>query len=170
MLKTNIILIGMPGAGKSTVGALLSNRLGMPFIDTDQLIRRQEGCQLQKIIDERGLEEFLRIEEEKILSLNLKNHVIATGGSVVYSRPAMKHLRSCGTFIFLNTKLYQLERRLRNASTRGIAMKEGQSLRDLYFERYPLYKKYADIEIDCSQKHIEAIVTEVISKLQNIQK
>jgi shikimate kinase len=82
----------------------------------------------------------------------------------------MKHLRSCGTFIFLNTKLYQLERRLRNASTRGIAMKEGQSLRDLYFERYPLYKKYADIEIDCSQKHIEAIVTEVISKLQNIQK
>lgn len=170
MLKTNIILIGMPGAGKSTVGALLSNRLGMPFIDTDQLIRQQEDCQLQKIIDERGLKEFLRIEEMIILSLKLDHHVIATGGSVVYSRPAMKHLKSSGTFVFLNTKIYQLERRLKNASTRGIAMKEGQSLRDLYFERYPLYKRYADIEIDCSQKHIGVIVAEIISKLKNIQK
>ena len=167
MSKRNIVLIGMPGAGKSTVGSLLSKAIGMPFIDTDQLIRQQEGCQLQKIIDEHGLKEFLRIEEEIILNLNVEGHVIATGGSVVYSKKAMRHLKPHGTFVFLNTKMYQLERRLKNASTRGIAMKDGQNLEALYCERFPLYKRYADVEIDCSQKHIEVIVAEIISNLQH---
>jgi len=165
MSKRNIVLIGMPGAGKSTVGVLLAKSYKMPCIDTDLLIQQQENCYLQELIDVHGISEFKRIEENVILGLDLENHVISTGGSVVYSEASMEHLKSLGIIVFLNSKMYQLERRLKNSLTRGIAMKNGQTLSALYNERLPLYKKYADIEIDCSRKHIETIVSEIKNKL-----
>ena len=163
-LQKNVVLIGMPGAGKSTVGVLLAKALKMPFIDTDLLIQQKENCYLQELIDTRGLDEFMKIEEGVVLSLDVENHIIATGGSVIYSDSAIKHLKASGVLIFLNTKMYQLERRLKNAHTRGIAMKNGQTLSTLYNERIPLYRKYLDIEIDCSKKHIETIVEEIKNK------
>lgn len=165
MNKNNIVLIGMPGAGKSTVGVLLAKAMKMPFIDTDLLIQKQENCYLQELIDTHGIEGFIKIEEKVILGLDTQNSVIATGGSVVYSKAAVEHLKTIGIIVFLNTKMYQLERRLKNAQSRGIAMKSGQTLSSLYYERMPLYKKYADIEIDCSRKHIETIVSEIKNKL-----
>lgn len=164
MNKSNIILIGMPGAGKSTVGVLLAKALKKPFIDTDLLIRQRENNFLQDIINNIGTLEFIRVEEEVVLSLNVTDHIIATGGSVIYSDASIQHLKSTGVMVFLNLKLYQLERRLKNISTRGIAMKAGHSVTDLYSERQPLYKKCADIEIDCSHKHIATIVSEIINK------
>lgn len=161
MNNKNVVLIGMPGAGKSTVGVLLAKALKMPFIDTDLLIQKQENRYLQELINSRGMNEFLKIEEEVILGVNAENTVIATGGSAVYSEPAVSHLKSNGILVFLNSKMYQLERRLKNAQTRGIAMKRGQTLNNLYLERLPLYKKYADLEIDCSKKHIEIVVSEI---------
>jgi shikimate kinase len=166
MENKNIILTGMPGAGKSTVGVLLAKALKMPFTDTDLLIQQRENCYLQEIINTRGIHEFIKIEENIILGLDVKGHVIATGGSAVYSEAAMRHLKLDGVVVFLNTKVYQLERRLQNAGSRGIAMKEGQTLSALYRERLPLYKKYADLEIDCSKKHIEVIVTEIKNHFQ----
>ena len=157
----NIVLVGMPGAGKSTVGVLLAKAMRMPFIDTDLLIQQKENCYLQEIIDSRGLDEFMKIEERVVLGLDVQNHIIATGGSVIYSEAAIKHLKAAGVLVFLNTKMYQLERRLKNAHTRGIAMKNGQTLSTLFNERLPLYRKYMDIEIDCSKKHIETIVAEI---------
>lgn len=166
----NIVLIGMPGAGKSTVGVLLAKALKMPFIDTDLLLQQQENCYLQELIDARGISEFIKIEENVVLGLGVENHIIATGGSVVYSEAAVKHLKASGILVFLNTKMYQLERRLKNAHTRGIAMKNGQTLLTLFSERMPLYKKYADLEIDCSKKHIETIVSEIKNNFSPDQK
>jgi len=161
MGNKNIVLIGMPGSGKSTVGVLLAKALKMPFIDTDLLIQQQENCYLQELIDARGISEFIKIEEKVVLGLDVENHIIATGGSVVYSEAAMSHLKTSGVLVFLNTKMYQLEHRLKNAHNRGIAMKSGETLTTLYNERIPLYIKYADFEIDCSKKHIETIVSEI---------
>lgn len=161
MNKKNIVLIGMPGAGKSTVGLLLAKALNRPFIDTDLLIQKQENHYLQELINTRGMNEFLDIEEKVILGLDAENTVIATGGSAVYSEPAVRHLKSNGIVVFLNSQMYQLERRLKNVRTRGIAMKSGQTLYNLYLERLPLYRKYADLEIDCSKKHIETIVSDI---------
>jgi shikimate kinase len=164
MKRSNIILIGMPGAGKSTVGVLLAKALKKPFIDTDLLIQQRENSFLQEIINNRGISEFIKVEEEVVLGLNVADHIIATGGSVIYSDVSIAHLKSTGVIVFLNLKLYQLENRLKNIHTRGIAMKNGQSVTDLYTERQPLYIKYAEIEIDCSHKHIETIVSEIIIK------
>ncbi len=165
-LNKNVVLIGMPGAGKSTVGVLLAKAMKMPFIDTDLLIQEQHGSFLQELVDTHGFSEFIKIEENVILSLNVTNHIIATGGSVVYSEAAMNHLKASGILVFLNTRLYQLERRLKNAHKRGIAMKGNQTLGSLYSERIPLYNKYADIRIDCAKKHIETIVSEIKNKLK----
>lgn len=162
--KTNLVLIGMPGAGKSTVGVLLAKALKMPFVDTDLLIQRHENCYLQELIEKQGIDGFIRTEERIVTELDLTDHVIATGGSVIYSRPAVDHLKAGGILFFLNCRMYQLERRLRNIKTRGIAMQPGQTVEDLYRERMPLYKKYADVEIDCSRKHIETIVIEIKEK------
>ncbi len=164
----NLVLIGMPGAGKSTVGVLLAKALKMPFADTDLLIQRQENSYLQDLIEKNGIEGFIKIEERIVMELDLTNHVIATGGSVIYSSAAMDRLKSGGVLFFLNTKMYQLERRLKNIHTRGIAMQPGQSVTALYEERMPLYKKYADVEIDCSKKHIETIITEIKEKFLDL--
>jgi shikimate kinase len=166
MISKNVVLIGMPGAGKSTVGPMLAKALEMPFIDTDQLIRNQEKNSLQELINKKGMDGFIRIEEKVILDLKVENHVIATGGSAVYSKAAISHLKSGGIVIFLNAKPYQLARRIKNPGRRGIAMKGGQTLEELYRERLPLYRKYADIEINCAGKHINTVISDIIGSLR----
>ena len=166
MDKSNLVLIGMPGAGKSTIGVILAKRMKMPFIDTDLLIQQRENRFLQDIIDSDGLERFLSIEEDTLLQIHAERHVIATGGSVVYSDRAMKHLAGSGKVVYLKLKFYQVERRIKNMESRGIAMSKGQRLLDLYREREPLYEKYADMIIDCSGKHIETIISEIRENFQ----
>jgi shikimate kinase len=165
MDNKNIVLTGMPGAGKSTIGVLLAKSLKKPFIDTDLIIQQTEGEFLQDIIDKKGIEAFLLIEEKSVLSHEFKNHVIATGGSVIYSEKAVKHLKSNGTFIYLQLEYQVLNKRINNIKSRGIAMNPGLSLKDIYSERTPLYEKYADIIINCQDKNMEDIVSEIKKKL-----
>jgi len=161
----NIILIGMPGAGKSTVGVILAKTLGMKFIDTDIAIQENAGKLLQDIIDAKGPAAFLKTEEATILSLNFHNAVIATGGSVVFSERAMKHLKSKGIVIYLKISFDEMKSRLNNITTRGIVLIAGQSLRDMYDQRIPLYETYADITIDCSKGDFETVVRNVIDEV-----
>jgi shikimate kinase len=164
----NIILIGMPGAGKSTVGVILAKTLGMHFIDTDIVIQEQAGRLLQEMIDDEGPEAFLRIEEKTILSLKGTNAVIATGGSVVFSERAMHHLKTCGVAVYLDISFEEMVQRLNNITTRGIVLHAGESLLDMYNERVPLYEKYADITINCSDDHFENIVEKIVDELKNL--
>jgi len=157
--QRNIILIGMPGAGKSTVGVILAKTLGMEFIDTDILIQQQTGRRLQKILNEDGPDAFRQIEEGVILSLHPQNSVIATGGSVIWSRAAMEHLKSLGLVVYLEISFPGMEKRIRNITTRGIVLLPGQTLRTMYDSRAPLYEQYADITIPCSDKDVEAVVS-----------
>lgn len=161
MKKNNVILIGMPGAGKSTIGVLLAKTLKMPFLDTDLLIQQREGRFLQDIINQDGIEKFLAIEENAILSLRVENHVVATGGSVIYSAAAVNYLKACGMLVYLKLRYYEVEKRIRNIRTRGVAMNKGQSFWDLYNERVPLYEKHAEIVVNCSRKHPEKVVEEI---------
>jgi shikimate kinase len=158
----NIIIIGMPGAGKSTVGVILAKALGMKFTDTDIAIQEKTGRLLQEIIDKDGAGAFKKIEEETILSRHFQNAVIATGGSVVFSRKAMEYLKSCGVVVYLEISFEEMERRLRNITTRGIVLVAGQSLRDMYDQRIPLYETYADITIGCSDEDFETVVGKVM--------
>jgi shikimate kinase len=146
-MKTNITLIGMAGAGKSTVGIILAKNLGRGFLDTDVLIQINRQRTLQDIVDKDGYLELRRMEEEEICKVNLSNHIVATGGSAVYSEKAMEHLRSISTMVFLDTQFEELERRIHNFETRGLAKAEHQTFRDLYEERAVLYRKYADLII-----------------------
>ena len=143
----NIVLVGMPGVGKSTIGVLLAERIGYGFIDTDILMQTRETKKLQEIIKTEGLDGFRRIEETTILSLSLTDHVIATGGSVVYSDIAMKHLKQGGRVCHIDIEPGILHTRLDNIDSRGIVMVPGQTIESLYRERHPLYAKYADMTI-----------------------
>ena len=162
----NIVLIGMPGAGKSTLGVILAKTMKMPFIDTDLLIQQREDKRLQDIINNEGIQHFLAVEESAILELTVKNHIIATGGSVVYSDTAMQHLKAGGCIIYLELGFDEIEQRIKNIKTRGIAMGKGQGLQDLYNERIPLYEKYADMIIACSGKNDEQVVEEIVQKFK----
>lgn len=144
----NIVLIGMPGCGKSTVGVVLAKATGFRFTDSDLIIQEKDGRLLSEIIDEEGLDGFERIENEINSSLTAKHTVIATGGSVVYGREAMEHLRSIGVVVYIRLPFEEIRKRLGNLHKRGVAIREGQTLRDLYDERVPLYEKYADIIVD----------------------
>jgi shikimate kinase len=161
----NIVLIGMPGAGKSTVGVVLAKSLGMQFIDTDILIQERTGRMLQEILDEGGSDAFKRIEEETILSFHSPRAVIATGGSVVYSGDAMAHLKSRGVVVYLKISYEEMEARLKNITTRGILLLPGQSLRGMYDQRVPLYERYADLTVACSGEDFESVVGNVIEAL-----
>ena len=161
----NIILIGMPGAGKSTVGVILAKTLGMQFIDTDILIQERTGRMLQEILDTDGPDAFKRIEGETILSLHPSRAVIATGGSVVCSEAAMAHLKLEGLVVYLEIPYDEMTKRLRNITTRGIVLLPGQSLREMYDERVPLYEKYADLTAACSGEDLESVVGDVIRAL-----
>lgn len=158
----NLVLIGMPGAGKSMVGVLLAKTLRKRFVDTDLLIQETTGRHLQEIIDTDGVDAFMKTEEEIVLRHTFHNTVIATGGSVVYSPKAMAHLKSDGIVVYLSVTFEEMTRRLRNITTRGIVLHPGQTLRDLYDERVPLYERYADITVDCTGEHFEEIVHLII--------
>jgi shikimate kinase len=164
---TNIVLIGMPAVGKSTIGVLLAKATSRDFIDTDVFIQAQEGRSLQEIIDRDGLEAFCRVEERHILSLSCRGMVIATGGSVVYSDAAMSHLGSCGILVHLVLDLPAIQKRLTNLDSRGVVMAPGKTIDLLYEERLPLYKKYADFTVDCTGKTHEGIVGEIIRRLKS---
>ena len=166
----NIILIGMPACGKSTLGVLLAKTLGMSFMDTDLLIQEQEGELLQSIIDRRGLDAFLDAEERVLSGVEANHSVIATGGSAVYSEKAMEHLRSIGKVVYIRLPLGEIKKRLRNIKTRGVAMNPGQSLEDLYNQRTPLYEKYADLVIDTAGRSLEESVSEFTEVLKHIIK
>ncbi len=161
----NIVLIGMPGVGKSTVGVLLAKATSRDFIDTDVTIQAKEQRGLQEIIDQDGLAAFCRIEERHVLSMRYQGCVIATGGSVVYSASAMKHLQSRGIIVHLFLDLPGLQRRLTNMDTRGVVMAPGQTLAQLFKEREPLYRKYANVTMNCARRTHEEIVAAIMEKL-----
>jgi len=166
----NVVLVGMPGAGKSTVGVLLAKALGMDFADTDLEIQRRHGKLLQDMIDELGIAGFLKAEEETILGGKYFNAIIATGGSAVYSEKAMAHLKERGVVVYLEAGLDTIRKRIGNISTRGIAMGRDQALEDIYLERIPLYEKYADITVNCEGRDAEGVVGSIIEKLDRFNK
>lgn len=157
----NIVLIGMPGAGKSTLGVILAKTLNMPFVDTDLIIQQTQNRLLQEIIEEDGIDVFLSIEEKAILDLDVQGSVIATGGSVVLKPEGMKHLKENGFVVYLQLPYMEIEKRIRNITTRGIVMQKGQTLLQVYDERVPLYEKYGDAMIRCMGKNMEQITKEV---------
>ena len=164
----NIILIGMPGVGKSTVGVLLAKALSRDFLDTDVYIQAKERRTLQEIIDQEGLDFFRRIEERHVRSLKCRTSVIATGGSVVYSPAAMARLRSSGIIIHLDLDLPALEKRLTDLSSRGVVVAPGKNLPQLFAEREPLYRKYADLTIECAGFTHEEIVGMIVRRLNRV--
>lgn len=163
MEKTNIVLIGMPASGKSTVGVILAKVLGKKFIDTDLIIQLREDALLADIIKEKGVEGFMKSEEEAILSVDENNTVIATGGSAVYGEKAMEHLKEKGTVIYLKVEKDELFKRLKNIKERGVVLKQGETLEEMYDNRSVLYEKDADIIIEERKCTIE----ETIEKKQN---
>lgn len=166
-MKSNIVLIGMPGVGKSTIGVVLAKNLGYHFMDSDIVIQQQTGKLLHEIITEKGLDGFLQTEDEVNAGIDAEKTVIATGGSAVFGKHAMQHLGENGTIIYLSLPYEQIEERLGDLHKRGVALRENQTLYDIYQERIPLYEKYADLIIDCQQKSIRQIVAEIARKLEN---
>ena len=162
----NITLIGMPGAGKSTIGVVLAKVLGYQFLDSDLLIQKQEKRRLSEIIEEEGYKGFKDVENRVNASIEAENTVIATGGSVVYCEEAMEHLKSIGTVVYLKLSLNALSKRLVNLKGRGVLLREGQTLTNLYEERTPLYEKYADIVIDEEGKDLEASLEILLKTLK----
>ncbi len=157
----NIVLIGMPGCGKSTVGVILAKTLGVGFIDTDLIIQQRENRLLQNIIDTDGIENFLDCEANAVKSINCENSVIATGGSVVYREDAIEHLKKNGKIIFLDVPLEEIKKRLNNISTRGIAAQKNNTIDDIYNERISLYDKYADIKLTLDGVSVEQVVEKI---------
>lgn len=161
----NIVLIGMPGVGKSTVGVILAKELGYQFIDADLLIQKQEKRLLKEIIAQEGVDGFIQIENQVNASIETDRTVIATGGSVVYGREAMEHLKKISTVVYLKLSYQALKKRLGNLKNRGVVLREGQTLQDLYEERVVLYEKYADIVIDEENKGIEETLQYILKEL-----
>ena len=159
----NIILIGMPGSGKSTVGVVLAKALGLGFVDVDLLIQAREGALLQELIDRHGVERFLELERDAVLSLNCRGKVIAPGGSCVCREESIAHMRALGTVVYLSLPLEDVEGRIHNLSSRGIALSPGQTLADVYRYRAPLYEKCAHITVPAGGRSL----TETVEDVQN---
>lgn len=164
--RKNLVLIGMPGSGKSTVGVILAKALTMPYLDSDILIQLTEDCSLQDIIDNEGYMVLRQIEEDVLLGIDCENHVIATGGSAAYSEKAMLHLKQNGIIIFLDASLLTLRERIHNYETRGLAKRAEQSFADLFQERFELYTKYADISIDSNNRTQDQVCDDIYDQLQ----
>lgn len=147
-MKSNITMIGMPSSGKSTIGVLLAKRLGYSFVDVDIVIQEKEGRLLKEIISTEGMDGFLAVENRVNAGLDVKKSVIAPGGSVIYGAEAMEHLKEISEVVYLKMSYEEMEKRIGNVVDRGVALKDGMTLRDLYNERVPYYEKYADIVID----------------------
>lgn len=162
-MKNNIVLIGMPGVGKSTIGVILAKELGYQFMDTDLIIQKKENRLLREIIEQEGVDGFLDVENQVNSGIEAERTVIATGGSAVYGREAMKHFREIGTIIYLRLSFKKLRERLGNLRGRGVVLKENQSLRDIFEERSVLYQQYADVIIDEENKDIESTLREILN-------
>ena len=164
-MKSNIVLIGMPGVGKSTIGVILAKIIGYHFLDSDLVIQDREQRRLHQIIAEEGTEGFLKIENDVNASLDVERTIIATGGSVIYGEGAMDHLKTIGEIVYLKADYPTIERRLGNLEKRGVALKPGQTLKDLYDERCVLYEKYADVVVDEKGLGTEEPIGEVLRAL-----
>ena len=164
----NIVLIGMPGSGKSTLGVLLAKALGYSFIDTDLIISRMAEKPLQRILDEDGLESFLKLEQKVGRELECDTTVVATGGSMVLSEQAMQNLKSHGRVVYINVPLNEIKKRVTNITTRGIVFRKGETLDDVYRERTPLYHMYADVVVDFCDINDNSIESTVESIMQKI--
>lgn len=167
---TNVILIGMPGCGKSTLGVLLAKALMMDFVDTDLIMQNRSGKPLQQMVDELGTEGFSQAEEDCICSLDLQNTVIATGGSVALEERAMEHLAKTGKIVFVKLTYETIESRLKNIATRGITLKKGQTLHDLYNYRQPFYHRWGQIIVEADGQEIEQTVQALVSRLTEAAK
>ena len=165
MTKENIVLIGMPASGKSTAGVILAKMLGMDFVDTDLVIQQREKALLRDLIEEYGVEGFMEKEEKAVLSVSPVNTVIATGGSVVYSEKAMRHLSSIGTVVYLKVAEDELLRRLHDIRERGVVLKDGETFKEMFDSRSILYERYADITIEEGSAGIEATLSEMLKEL-----
>lgn len=165
MKKNNIVLIGMPASGKSTVGVILAKILGYNFVDADIVIQEKEHRKLSRIIEEDGIDGFVEIENKINSEIEVEKTVISTGGSAVYGKEAMDHYKNIGKVVYLKVSMDVLTKRLKNAKQRGVVMREGQSLVSLYNERVPLYEKYADIVIDEGDKTMEEVVADLLAAL-----
>ncbi len=164
-MKDNIVLIGMPGVGKSTLGVVLAKELGYEFVDADLLIQKREHRLLKEIIADEGVDGFMAIENDVNAHIDSTKTVIATGGSVIYGSEAMEHLKEIGTVLYLKLDYETLDSRLGSLKGRGVVLKDGQDLKGLYEERVPLYEKYADVIVDESGLDLEATLKAVIEKL-----
>lgn len=165
----NIVLIGMPGVGKSTAGVVLAKVLGYQFLDADLVIQEEEKRLLHEIIKDEGTEGFIEIENRVNASINVEQSVIATGGSVVYGKEAMDHLKEIGTVVYLKLPYEALEKRLHNIKGRGVVLKDGQTLYDLYEERVLLYEKYADVIVDETNLDVEQTIQKIIEELKKTE-
>lgn len=161
----NIVLIGMPGVGKSTVGVVFAKHSGLGFVDSDLVIQEQTGMLLHEIIAQQGDDGFRQVENRINASLHEKHAVIATGGSVIYGREAMHHLKQIGFIVYLKLSCESIAERLGDLKERGVTLREGQTLQQLYDERVPLYERYADITVDCEGKSIREIVAEIAARI-----
>ena len=164
--RKNIILIGMPGSGKSTLGVVLAKKMGYSFIDSDIVIQDTYGCTLEELIDEHGDAGFIKIENDVNCSISPEHTIIATGGSAVYGKEAMEHLRQIGTVIYLKLDYADIDRRLSDIKGRGVVLKDGQTLKDLYDERVVLYEKYADITIAEDGLNVEQTIEKIVAQIQ----
>ena len=162
----NIVLIGMPGVGKSTTGVVLAKNLGMSFIDSDLVIQEQKGKKLHELIEEHGLDGFLEIEEQVNCSISPRSAIISTGGSAVYSAAAMDHFNQIAIICYLKLCYEGIQERLGDLAERGVVLREGQTLKSLYDERTPLYEKYANLTVECENKNIREIVMELAKRLR----
>jgi len=163
---SSVILIGMPGAGKSTIGVILAKSMLLPFVDTDLLIQQREQMTLCEIIEQKGRNYFLSCEQECITGQRFEDCVVATGGSVVYSEASMRYLKQFGLVVYLKVTPRVLRRRIRNFTTRGIVTFGAADIKSIYGERARLYEKYADITIDCSHGNMESIVCNIIKNVR----
>lgn len=165
--KDNVVLIGMPGAGKSTVGVVLAKNLGMDFVDVDLVICRRYGGNLQSIVNRLGHDAFLKAEGEAAMTLDCERSVVATGGSMIYSEAAMERFKHTGVVVYIRAALADLEKRITNLADRGIAFKNGETLADIYRDRTPLYESWADIVVDtCDGDSIEGVAMKIKRELE----